>query len=407
MSFQAAYKQLRKQFNNCLDKLVRPEMNILHRSRSSFHVCGYTGLVFAIMLAITLVVYLGLSQWLIIGIIGIAMLTFLGLAMATKIITAEEQLIYYHHEIAIIIMAAIFLRILNQPVLPYLDLTILGIGIFLACGRVGCLMVGCCHGRSHKWGVCYRKEHADAGFTHYYVGVRLFPIQAVESIWVLFVVIVGVMFILRKQPPGEVLAWYIVTYSAGRFCLEFLRGDAERPYIWGFSEAQWTSILLMSGVVLAGFTGVIPFHIWHLAVTSGMIILMIIVTLHRHLSQTDQYRLLHPRHVKEVAETIDKISQLTEEKKSPRSIIDEPVVVPIGTTSLGIQISSGKIQDKGRYIDHYALSSQNEKMSQKTADILADLIIKFKHTLCLKELVTQNRGVFHLLIRPLNAGGQK
>src|SRR5439155_22019386 len=101
----------------------------------------------------------------------------------------------YHHEIDVMINAALLLWLLGQPLLPYLDLTILGIGMFLACGRVGCLMVGCCHGRPHSWGVRYKQEHADAGFAPYYVGVRLFPIQAVESLWVLSIVIVGNFFV--------------------------------------------------------------------------------------------------------------------------------------------------------------------------------------------------------------------
>ena len=42
---------------------------------------------------------------------------------------------------------------LELPVLPYLDLTCLGLGIFLVCGRQGCLMVGCCHGKPCGWGI--------------------------------------------------------------------------------------------------------------------------------------------------------------------------------------------------------------------------------------------------------------
>jgi prolipoprotein diacylglyceryltransferase len=145
---------------------------MFNRYYSAFQVCGYTGLVLAVLLSMILAIYRGLSPLIMGGVIGTAMLTFLGLAMATKIITGEEQLIYYHHEIAIMIMAAIFLKLLNQPLLLYLDITILGIGIFLACGRVGCLMVGCCHGRPHKLGVCYRTNYGKIMGSG-----NLFPIQ--------------------------------------------------------------------------------------------------------------------------------------------------------------------------------------------------------------------------------------
>lgn len=398
---------IRKMLNKNLDILVRPEIHILHRSWPFFQVCGYTGLVLAILLAMILVTYLGLFPWVMIGVIGIGMLTFLGLAMITKIIIGEEQLIYYHHEIAIMIMAAIFLKMINQPALPYLDVTILGIGIFLVCGRVGCFMGGCCHGRPNKWGMCYRKEHADAGFTHYYVGVRLFPIQAVESLWVLGVVLVGIMFLLGGRPSGETLAWYVITYDIGRFCFEFVRGDPGRPYRWGFSEAQWTSVILMFAVVWGELAGVLSFHLWHIVAFAGIVWTMIAIALTRRFRRTVRHRLLNSCHVREVAEAIDQVFSTAAEKTAFSSGNSVPEGIPMSCTSLGIQISAGKIKNAETPIDHYALSSQKETMSKETARTLADLIIQLKHPSCSKELFTQNRGVFHLLIHPLTAGGQK
>jgi hypothetical protein len=394
-------------FNKCLDKLVRPEVLILHKSRSAYQVCGYTGLILAIVQSMMLAIHLRLSPWILADLTGISMLTFLGLVMTTKIITGEEQIIYYHHEIAIIIMAAIFLRIINQPVLPYLDITILGIGIFLVCGRVGCLMVGCCHGRPHQWGVCYRKEHADAGFTPYYVGVRLFPIQAVESLWVFGIVLVGVMFILAGRPPGEALAWYVINFDIGRFILEFFRGDPERPYYWGFFEGQWISVILMGVVVWSELAGTLPFHLWHIIATAGMILTMITIALTRYFRGTNKYKLLNPHHVREVAEAVEHVSGMAPENIALPTGNTASVFIPMSCTSSGIQISASKINDGETSIDHYALSSQKKNMSKEIAGTLADLIMQLKHPLCSKELVTQNRGVFHLLIRPLNAGGEK
>src|SRR6266566_1439622 len=48
-----------------------------------------------------------------------------------------------------------------------------------------------------------------------------------------------------------ILTFYIIVYGCGRFCLEFFRGDATRPYLYGFSEAQWTSLLLAMAALLA------------------------------------------------------------------------------------------------------------------------------------------------------------
>src|SRR5205814_352454 len=151
----------------------------------------------------------------------------------------------------------------HRPVLPYLDVTILGIGAFLACGRVGCLMVGCCHGRPSAWGICYRDEHVGEGFAPYLIGVRLFPIQAIESLWVLLVVIVGAMFVLEGRPPGTALAWLTIAYGAARFGFEFARGGADRPYTLGFSQAQWLSLWLMLALIAAEVAGRIAFAAWH------------------------------------------------------------------------------------------------------------------------------------------------
>ncbi|NNG00310.1 MAG: hypothetical protein HKM93_13070 [Desulfobacteraceae bacterium] len=351
-----------------------------------------------------LTAYLGLSLWILCGLIGLAILTFLSLAMVTKIITGEEQLIYYHHEIGIMIMATIFLKIINHPILPYLDITILGIGTFLFCGRVGCLMVGCCHGRPHKWGVFYHKEHADAGFTHYYLGVRLFPIQALESIWVLMLVIVGCFMVLGRQAPGEALAWYVITYDIGRFIFEFARGDPERPYHSGFSEGQWTSVILMIAVMWGELAGLLPFHLWHITATAGIVLIMTAVATNRKFRSSGKHKLHNPRHVKEIADAIDKISSSVSAKAIITDGHTAQDVIPIATTSLNIQISTGAIKDTVTHIDHYALSYQNRSMTEETARTVADLIIQVKKLSGASRLITRGNGVYHLLIKPHNEG---
>jgi len=377
--------------------MVRPSFGVSRNSLSGYKLCGYFGFLLAILMTVTLLYHLGFSPWVMTGIIAVAALTFLALAMTTKIITGEEQLIYYHHQIAVMIAVALFLRITGQPLLPYLDVLILGIGTFLVCGRLGCLMVGCCHGKPYKWGVRYLKEHAEAGFTDYYVGIRLFPVQAVESLWVLLVVVVGCVFILTGSTPGEILAWYIIAYGAGRFCFEFLRGDPDRPYLGGFSEAQWTSVLLMGGVAWAELSGSLVLHTWHIAATAAVVATMIAVALTRYLRRTHRHRLLNPHHIREIAQALEQAS----------STSAGPNTVPVCCTSQGIQISAGRIESVGRSIEHYSLSSRNETMTEANAGVIANLIVQLRHIAGAKELVTQNRGVFHLLIHPQTAGGGK
>lgn len=263
--------------SDALDGLVR--VTLLRRSWSAFHVCAYTGLGLSLLLASLLITRAGLSLRVFAVAALAAVATFLVLAMSTKIITGYEKITCYHHVIAILVVTAALLRLLSQPVLPYLDVTVLGIGLFQACGRVGCLMVGCCYGRPHSFGVCYGQEHWAAGFPSYYVGVRLFPVQAVEACWVLCVVAIGSLLVVCGSAAGTALGWYLTAYAVGRFCFEFLRGDSVRSYFAGFSEAQWTSLLVVCATLCAALSGLIVFHVWYavaaLLLASTMLVLAV------------------------------------------------------------------------------------------------------------------------------------
>ncbi len=389
---------LREVFNSYLDKLVRPEVPILRKPWSAFQACGFAGLALAILLSMTLVAYLNLSPWVMTAIMVVSVLALFAMAMATKILTGEERLIYFHHQIAVMAIIAVLLWFLHQPILSYLDVTILGIGLFLACGRIGCLMVGCCHGRPHRWGVCYREGHAAAGFTSYFVGVRLFPIQAIESLWVFCIVVVGSGFVLSGRPQGDGLAWYVITYGVGRFCFEFMRGDPERPYLWGFSQSQWVALFLMGAVVWAELYGVIAFSLWHAGATLCLVFAMVTVALRRLFRRTPKHQLLHPRHIKEVAEAVKLVPNVTTQMAAILRCNSVPAGIPIVRTSLGIQISASRIQSAIGYIYHYALSHQHETMNEETAKIVWRLILQLKHPSSLNEVIKGNRGVFHLLV---------
>lgn len=383
--------------NRVLDAVVRPNLRVFGRERSSFLVCGFTGLGLAVVQGAGLTLYRGLSLWVLAGAVLTACATFLALAMATKIVTGEEQLIYYHHEVAILATVTLMLWLVGAPVLAYLDATLLGVGTFLFCGRVGCFMVGCCHGRPHRWGVRYRPEHADAGFTPPFVGVRLFPIQLFESAWVFATVGVGVAMVLRGAPPGAALAWYVVVYDIGRFALEFARGDT-RPYRAGFSEAQWTSLLLMLVVVAAELRGAIPLHAWHLVAAGGMVGTMLVVSLRRRMRGDDRFRLLGARHIHEVAEAMDLLAA----SPTPAPEAAGQVVVNVAQTSTGLRISSGEVEADEGPVRHYTLSA--DALGEADAQAVAGLLLQLRHPDESGDVVPGREGVFHLLVRPAEPG---
>jgi prolipoprotein diacylglyceryltransferase len=375
--------------NRVLDKTARPEVRLGARTWPAFRVCFYVGLCMGSSLTMALTILTGRSPLVMLAIVASGIATFFALAMLIKLILGREEMAYYHFEIAIMLVAALLLRLFDVPPLSYLDLTMMGIGACQICVRVGCLMAGCCHGRPAAWGVCYRDEHARDGFTPYFVGLRLFPIQAIESFWVCCLVLVGSALVLSGSVPGTAFSWYVMAYGIGRFTFEFARGDAERPYFAGFSEAQWISLILMSAVVWAELTGHLVFHLWHVAAVVLLVLTMIVVTIKRHMRRPAKHQLLHPRHVRELANLLATISDVEQRE------------IRIGSTFLGVQISASTLQTVEGQIYHYALSCEKEVMTEATAHLLATLICQLKHLAESNVLVKLKPGVFHLFAQPV------
>jgi hypothetical protein len=373
--------------NASFDRFARPRMQLAGRSVSAFHVCGFTGLGAAIVLAMALVIRRGYSPLVMAAIVVSAMITFLALAMGQKIVTGRERLIYYQQEIGVMVVAAILLWILGQPSLLYLDATLLGIGAFLACGRVGCTMVGCCHGRPHRFGIAYRPEHALDGFTPYYVGIRLFPVQTVEALFVAFITLSGAWLVWRGDPPGAGLAWYVVLYDAGRFSFEFIRGDADRPYYLGFSQAQWLSAILLVLVVGAEWRGILPWRTWHAVVAAAMVAVMIVEPAVRAVRRSDRDRLLHPHHVREVAEALGELAA------------GGGKTIAVAETSRGVLISGGATVERLDRVTHFSFSARGSPLSEEAAETLAALVAQLNRLPQPADLVQGGHGVYHLVAR--------
>ena len=85
-------------------------------------------------------------------------------------------------------------------------------------------------------------------YTHLLVeaanGVRRFPVQLVEAGFNLLLFVVLAWLLKKGLCKGKLFLLYLLAYSAGRFVLEFWRGDAYRGFLFGVSTSQWISILL-------------------------------------------------------------------------------------------------------------------------------------------------------------------
>jgi hypothetical protein len=390
--------QVRERFIRGLDRVVRPEFNIIGAPRPAYKVCVYVGVIAGVLLIVALGAVAGRPVLVVFGSSCLGIVVALAFAMSTKIITGAEQFTFYHYEIVVLGVVSGSLALAGLPLLPNLDLIILALGVADAGGRMGCLMAGCCHGRPHDWGVRYGPEHAAAGFESHLVGVRLFPIQIIESIWMFATVAVGSILFLT-QPPGTALGWCVVTYGAGRFYMEFARGDRARPFLLAFSEGQWTSFVLISAALAGEQTGLLPFVAWHAFAEAAIIVTVIGVVLVRRLGKTGKHGLLHPEHLKEFAEAVERVSNVAAERASIPRWNTMPANIHLETTSLGIQISASQIASPTGSVCCYALSRNDREMTLAAAKILAGLIIRLRGLHGANRIVTGRPGVFHLLIQ--------
>ncbi len=327
--------------------MIAPKLylNIGPLKFQSFLFFGITGYFLGVLLGITLARLLHLQVWTVLLMSGIGAFVFFLLSFAAKWITGEEMITYYHHEIAILIFTSISLKLLHLNILSYLDISILGIGTFLAFGRIGCFSVGCCHGKPSNRGVSYGSTHVDAGFTHYYSGVKIFPVQLVESAFVSLIVVASVIVVLLGVKPGTILVVYTVLYGSFRFAMEFFRGDPERPYWQGLSEAQWTTWLLVGLSLLLAMTKHLPLYFWHSAaffIISGTCIFVMAIA-----NRDPANRLLCPVHIKQIADGL--------------ATLNTPSI-EIYETQLGLSISKGKMQSGDAEVFHYTVSCNNSRL---------------------------------------------
>jgi len=329
------------------------------------------GLAAAIAVALTLSAARHVSLTAELGLIATAIVAFLGLALATRAITGREVLVYYHHEILVLSAVAGVAALTGTPVLAALDVTAVGLGAFLAFGRVGCLLAGCCHGRPARHGAVYGAHHVAMGFPAYLEGTPVVPVQAIEATCVAALVVACI--VLVPATPGAAFGVYVTGYAVIRFALELWRGDPARRYWNGLSEAQWTSLAVVSAVSVLAAAGVLPGLPLHVAALAVLIAAALAVR------RRPVRSLLDPRHVRELAALLP----------PPRP--GRPVVV---ATSLGVRLSAGKMDG----IRHYTLTRSGPPLRTEQAVELARLVVWLGGGDPTDEVLAGAAGAYHLLL---------
>ncbi len=382
--------------NRGFDALPRTTVRIGGRSLPAFRLCGVVGYGVAVLVGTGLAAAHGRSVWLWLALSAVSAVTFVVLSACSRGEDGGVRLVAYHHQLAILGTTTATLLLVGARVPGYLDFVAVGLGVFLVFGRIGCLMVGCCHGRPAAVGVRYGHAHVLEGFPPHRVGARLLPVQALESAWALVSVGVGVAASWRG--PGAGAAAYLVAYATGRFALEYLRGDGTRAYLAALSEPQWTSLALTGAIVALEATGNLPRDVTHEGALAAMAAAGVATMAAAWLRRGDDRALLSPRHVDELAWTAQHLAgcAAVDARLTP-SAGPVPSVVHAAATSKGLTISASTLARSDGAVHHFALS-RPAGLTQETAAALGRVICVLTGDERGATLPSRGGDVFHLTV---------
>lgn len=373
----------------------RLKISILGKKVHAFHFFGALGLLAAITLALFLTWFKQLSINISLLLIVLGMFVFFIMVYLYKKITGREDMVYYQHEIVIMLSFVVFLSLIGQPILPYLDISLLSIGIMMAFGRWGCFSVGCCHGYvcNCKYGVVYSEDHAKKGFPSYYVGARLFPSPIVESFFVLSIIAFGIYFMLNDYAHGTVLIWYSVVYGLIRFLLESFRGDPERPYLLSFSEAQWTTLGIMGVLLILNYYNLLPYYSWHYIISLSVFFGVLFYVFLKIVRNTKSHLVLKTSHINELYQLLQRITFMSDAHDIEK--------IKILVSSEKVSVSFSKIEENGAKYLYYTFSlPQKSKINKRiinTFSAITENVDKHNNNSC--QVILKSPNLFHLIFK--------
>ena len=323
----------------------------------------------------------GLAVWIALPAVAAGALAALLMASAAKALSGQESYVFYHYQLLFILAVGLCLWLGGWPVLPYLDVAALGLGVAHSIGRVGCQLAGCCHGRPSRAGAPYRAWNGGQAADPVWNGVRMLPVPAIESLLTCVLTAALAFHFVAGQPaPGSILAAYLMGYAAIRFGLEFLRGDARRRYWIGLSEAQWTALTVAALVPVAGWLKAVPAYSAHLAVA----LLLGLVAAVR-VAARREHELLAARHLRELMTVLN--ATRARAASEGGGFVDD--------TSHGLRLSASFVAGAGRgsVISFSRPAAQlGKNHAARLAGVLRLLVPDGGELL----FVGGDRGVFHL-----------
>lgn len=146
--------------------------------------------------------------------------------------------------IGILLSTPLFLKFLNLPILPCMDVIATHAPLVQACGRIGCFFAGCCYGSESylPWSITYTHPLSLAP-----QGISCHPTQLYSAL-LLFLIFLFLKKSSEKNyyQPGKQTLLYLILVSTERFFTDFWRHER-------FSSIFHTSIFFISdNQIIAG-----------------------------------------------------------------------------------------------------------------------------------------------------------
>lgn len=158
----------------------------------------------------------------------------------------EGGLVFYGGPLFVVPWAVFFAKRHRLSLAKLSDISVPGVVIAHAFGRLGCLASGCCYGHptGRNWGVKLFSELVDPNLR----GVFLHPTQLYES-GALFILFFLLWFLrTRTRFNGQLGLTYFLFYPVIRSIIEVFRGDTIRGFVIDgvLSTSQFISILVFT-----------------------------------------------------------------------------------------------------------------------------------------------------------------
>ncbi len=364
--------------NRWLDGVARARIG----DQSAFLVMGAAGFYGALAVTVAggLITHRSLSVLALLTAVSVG--SFFAYIHLGRLVSGHEQMVQQHQVWLALLSSAGALVLLRQPVRPFLDVLSAGLATFLAGGRLGCLMVGCCFGRPSTLGIRYGQDHAGEGFPTYLVGVRLFPVQGLELLGLSFIALTS-FSALPFAVPGAVLCWFLFSHALLRFAVDPFRWDS-RTELLGLSQARWRSVVQI-GVAIALADGRIGNRE---AIAVAIVLVALAWVLVRRTSRDPRRCVLSDRHLEEMRAlaSVVCVEALTASRRAAPSA---------RRSSAGVTIVATGQPQADRTPLHVSLAAPR---AQPDLRLLCDLASLVFPDLRPEDACASTRGVLHLLL---------